>query len=56
MTTWRELTVLKTQKVALAGHLSLTGRARTVSSEIAIDNLKKPEGVDTLLSKLDNLF
>ena len=50
------LTELPLGKQALAIHLSLSGRARSASSEIDADNLKKEDGVQTLLDKLDNLF
>ena len=53
---WGELTDLPESKRALAIHLSLTGRARIASSEISVDDLKKDDGVDTLLAKLDSLF
>ena len=53
---WCDLTDLSVEKRALAVHLSLTGRARAASSEIEISELKKMEGVDTIIAKLDNLF
>ena len=43
-------------KQALAIHLSLSGRACSVSQKIDADNLKKEDGIQTLLNKLDNLF
>lgn len=53
---WTDLTELPKGKQALAIHLSLSGRARSASSEIDADSLKKDDGVQTLLNKLDNLF
>lgn len=53
---WCELTDLPEEKRALAIHLSLSGRARTASSEIPVEDLKKNSGVQTLLKKLDTLF
>ena len=53
---WRELTDLEKGKQALAIHLSLSGRARIASSEIELAELKKDNGVETLLMKLDDLF
>lgn len=53
---WCELTDFTAPKQALAIHLSLSGRARTASSEIKVDDLKKDTGVKTLIEKLDTLF
>ena len=53
---WCELTDLPKKKQALAIHLSLTGRARTGSSEIEADILKQDDGVEKLFEKLDGLF
>ena len=53
---WCELTELGKNKRALAIHLALTGRARIASSEIKVEDLKKDNGVDILLEKLDTLF
>lgn len=53
---WCELTELKKEKQALAIHLSLDGRARQASSELDLGVLKKDDGVDKLLEKLDGLF
>ena len=49
---WTDLTELPKGKQALAIHLSLNGRACSASSEIDADNLKKKDGVQTLLNKL----
>ena len=53
---WCELTELAEEKRALAIHLSLTGRARTASSEIELQVLKSKDGVKSILEKLDSLF
>ena len=53
---WQELTDLDKKKQALAIHLTLSGKARQASGEINVEDLKKDTGVDTLLTKLDNLF
>ena len=53
---WCELTELSEDKRALAIHLSLTGRARTASSEIEVAVLKSKDGVNKILEKLDSLF
>ena len=53
---WCALTDIPAAKIALAIHLSLSGRARTVSSEISIEDLQKDTGVNTLLTKLDEVF
>lgn len=53
---WRELTDLPKGKQALAIHLTLTGKARQASGELGVVDLKKDDGVDTLLKKLDELF
>ena len=52
---WWELTDLAEDKRALAIHLSLTGRARTASSEIELAVLKSEHGVKRLIEKLDSL-
>ena len=56
VTIWTDLTDLPKEKQALAIHLSLSGRARIASSEIAVADLKKDDGVSTIIKKLDNLF
>jgi hypothetical protein len=53
---WCDLSELPKTKQALAIHLSLSGRARAASSEIETGDLKKDDGVKTLLEKLDGLF
>ena len=53
---WCALTDIPAPKRALVIHLSLSGRARTVSSEISIEDLQKDTGVNTLLTKLDEVF
>ena len=53
---WCGLTDLAKDKQALAIHLSLTGRARTASSEIELAVLKSENGVKSIIEKLDSLF
>ena len=53
---WCDLTDLVPSKRAMAIHLSLDGRARIASSELSKEELKKENGVKTLLDKLDGLF
>lgn len=53
---WCELCELPKEKQALAIHLSLSGRARVASSEIEVEVLKRSDGVEVLLRKLDGLF
>ena len=55
---WCELCEVPKAKRALAVHLSLPtdSRARAATSEIPIEDLKKDNGVDILIGKLDNLF
>ena len=53
---WCDLTDLVETKRALAIHLSLQGKARDASSEVPIADLKKTNGVEILLAKLDKLF
>lgn len=53
---WCELSDLSAKKKALAIHLSLSGRARVASSEIPVEDLKKENGVQTLIEKLDGVF
>lgn len=53
---WTRVTDLEKKKQALAVALALSGRARETAMEIAVDDLNKDTGMDTLLAKLDNLF
>ena len=53
---WCHLTSLKPAQRAGTIHLSLTGRARDATSQILTDDLKKIDGVKTLLAKLDDVF
>ena len=54
---WCELTSdFNKNKQALAIHLQLCGRARIASSELSIDDLKKDNGVQILIEKLDSIF
>ena len=53
---WTELSDIDKSKQAIAIHLSLTGRARSASSELSKAELKAEDGVQTLLPKLDRVF
>lgn len=53
---WQELSDLPKAKQALAIHLSLCGKARQASVEVGIAELRKDDGVKTLMTKLDDLF
>ena len=53
---WTLLTDLPKAKMAIAIHLSLTGRARKASSELTANELKAENGTKTLLEKLDRVF
>ena len=53
---WTLLTDLPKAKMAIAIHLSLSGRARKASSELTAAELKAETGVTTLLDKLDRVF
>ena len=53
---WAAICGLDKNEQALHIHLSLSGRARTASSEIGMADLNKDDGVDTLIAKLDDLF
>ena len=53
---WTSFTDLPKEKMAIAVHLSLTGRARQASSELTVSELKSDTGIDNLLLKLDRVF
>ena len=53
---WTEFTDISRTKMAIAVHLSLTGRARKATSELSMDELKSEDGIDNLLKKLDRVF
>ena len=53
---WCKLTDIPKDKQALAIHLVLTGKARQASSEVEVSELEKEDGVERLISKLDQLF
>ena len=49
---WREIIDIPKKKVAIAIHLSLTGKARQASSRLQADELKGVNGVHNLLRKI----
>lgn len=53
---WTEFTDLEKNKMAIAVHLSLSGRARKASSELASGELKCDDGIKNLIKKLDRIF
>ncbi len=53
---WQKLTNVAPEKQALAVHLTLTGKAREVSSEIDVKDLTSVKGIETLLQRLDSVF
>ena len=53
---WCKLTDIAEEKQVLAIHLVLTGKARQASSEVEISDIEKPDGVENLIRKLDQLF
>lgn len=53
---WTRVTELEKKKQALAVALALSGRARETAMEIPVDDLNKDTGMNTLLTKLDDLF
>ena len=53
---WCKFTDLAEEKQALAIHLSLSGKARQISSQLTVAQLNAKNGVKTLLDKLDLVF
>ncbi|XP_059903072.1 transcription factor Sp2-like [Gadus macrocephalus] len=53
---WTHMTDLEKTKQALAVTLSLNGRARDTALEIPAEDLKKEDGVSTLLKELDSVY
>ena len=45
---------LGVKKQAIAVHLSLTGRARSATTELTIEYMKRPDTMETLLAKLES--
>ena len=43
---WTVITDLAKEKIAIAVHLSLTGRARQATSEISIKDMKSDKGME----------
>ena len=42
--------------MAIAVHLSLSGRARQATSKLSVDDLKSEDGITKLTAKLDRVF
>ena len=53
---WKEITDLSANKRALAIHLTLKGQAKEVANQVSTEDKKKENGLDILLSKLDEAF
>lgn len=53
---WCKFTELPAEKQALAIHLSLSGKARQISSQLTVAQLNAATGVKALLDKLDPIF
>ena len=53
---WCSFTDLPKSKMAIAVHLSLSGRARQATSEISVNDMKGDKGIDMVLQKLDRVF
>ena len=53
---WKEYTSLEKSKQALAIVLSLEDKAQEAALEISRDDLKKDDGVDLVIKRLDKIF
>ena len=53
---WTVITDLDKNKQAIVIHLSLSGRARSASSELTKDQLNADDGVEKLVERLDSVF
>ena len=53
---WTVITDLDKNKQAIVIHLSLSGRARSASSELTKEQLNAEDGVGKLLERLDRVF
>ena len=53
---WTKLTDIEPKKMAIAVHLSLSGRARKATSELSAEELACEAGVDNIVKKLDRVF
>ena len=53
---WSKFTDVKPEKQGLGVYLTLSGRAHSAASEIPVADLEKAVGLQTIISKLDNLF
>ena len=51
-----KITDITEEKRALAVHLTLSGKARAATSELSVEDLEKKNGIDILLTKLDDIF
>ena len=53
---WKEVTDLSKNKQALAVHLTLKGQAKEVVNQVSTVDMKKDDGLQILLNKLDETF
>ena len=53
---WQMFTELDVKKQAIAVHLSLTGRARSATTELSIEDMKSSDAMKILIAKLDRVF
>ena len=53
---WQFFTDLDAKKQAIAVHLSLTGRARSATSELSVNDLKGDDAMKLVIAKLDRVF
>ena len=53
---WQILTDLDAKKHAIAVHLSLTGRARSATTELTKADMQSPDAMKRLIAKLDRVF
>ena len=53
---WQMFTELDVKKQAIAVHLSLTGRARSATTELSIEDMKSTDAMKILIAKLDRVF
>ena len=53
---WSVFTDLPKEKMGIAVHLSLSGRARQATSEISVEEMKSAESLDVVLKKLNRVF
>ena len=53
---WSEISDLSKKKQAIAVHLTLNGQAKEVANQVSTEDKKKDNGLEILLTKLDEAF